>query len=402
MVHDKVGHLGIFVSSSIAKKEHAEVTSTVETIEAFPPGLYEMTIDEVTGEGVHAHFTVRLHERTFADILAYDDGRADERDFPAVQRFSEFATEFYEIFQRPLVQPLVTKQSAEILRKMHPGRVSRAIFGDANPFMKGVPEQAAKALAERKPTDPAKPVPVHGESGRLQRRIGARPLAGLARHALRSDIHIYGAPLNVRFGEPYAFRRVLPDPKKLQFLPQVQAVLQSIGRGGFEEAVIRMLILLAEAQAAIGRERLEVSAEVLGHDEPFASLAPEKRAALIQEQSIIVEFAPELAVKTLPDLLPEPEDRKRAVELVRFIAGPVEKMGPKTQQMLESFHRILGLPPLALPAPTKDPLKTSAAAAPDDLVQVVTDAAPAVEAPKPWDAFGAVKPKGKVKTKEPT
>ena len=82
-----------------------------------------------------------------------------------------------------------------------------------------------------------------------------------------------------------------------------------------------------QAQAAIGRDRLEVSAEVLSRDEPFASLPPERRTALIQEQSIIVEFAPELAVKTLPDLLPKPEDRKRAVELVRFIAGPVEKMG---------------------------------------------------------------------------
>ena len=70
--------------------------------------------------------------------------------------------------------------------------------------------------------------------------------------------------------------------------------------------------------------------------------------------------------------------------------------------MLESFHRILGLPPLALPTLMKDLLRTSTAAAPDDLVQVVTDPAPVVEAPKPWDAFGATKPKGKVKTKKPT
>ena len=34
MVHDKVGHLGIFVSSSVAKKEHTEVTSTLKMIEA--------------------------------------------------------------------------------------------------------------------------------------------------------------------------------------------------------------------------------------------------------------------------------------------------------------------------------------------------------------------------------
>ena len=47
MIHEKVGHLGaILVSSSIAKKEHTEVTSTMKTIEALAPGLYEMTIDE--------------------------------------------------------------------------------------------------------------------------------------------------------------------------------------------------------------------------------------------------------------------------------------------------------------------------------------------------------------------
>ena len=390
MVHDKVGHLGIFVSSSIAKKEHAEVTSTVEAIEALPPGLYEMTIDNVSGEGVHAHFTVSLHERTFADILAYDDGRDDERDFAAVERFSKFATEFYDIFQRPLVQPLVTQQSAEFLRKLHPSRVSRAMFGDVNPFMNGVPGQAAKALAERKPADSANPF-------LFMEKVAASSIEfGLDiwrdwRDAFyeMAFLNIYGAPVNVRFGEPYAFKRTLPDPKTLRFLPQVQTVLLGAGRGGFEEAVIRMLILLAEAQAAIGRDRLEVSAEVLSHDEPFASLPPERRTALIQEQSIIVEFEPELAVKTLPDLLPKPEDRKRAVELVRFIAGRIAEMEPKTIQALETFHRILRLPPLALTAPTKDPLKTSTAAASDDLVQVVTDAtAPAAEAPKSEAVFG--------------
>src|SRR5208282_4683602 len=59
-----------------------------------------------------------------------------------------------------------------------------------------------------------------------------------------------------------------------------------------------------------------------------------------------------------------------------FISGGIEEMGPKAVQTLESFHRILRLPPLGLPAPTKDPLKTSTAAAPDDPVQVVTDAPP--------------------------
>jgi pimeloyl-ACP methyl ester carboxylesterase len=399
MVHEKVGHLGIFVSSSVARKEHAEVTSTVETIEGLVPGLYEMRIDEVIGEGIHAQFTVSFHERTFADLLAVDDGRADEQYFAAVQRFSELTTEFYEIFLRPLIQPLVTEQSAEILRKLNPGRVSRGVFGQANPLMKGVPEQAAKTLAERKPADPANPFLFVEKAVASSVEFGLDVLRDWRDTFYEAAfLNIYGAPLIRRFGEPLAFQRTQPDPKKLRFLPQVQAILLGVGRGGFEEAVIRMLILLAEAQAEIGLDRLEVSAEVLSQDEPFASLAPERRTALIQEQSIIVEFEPELAVKTLPDLLPKPEDRKRAVELVRFIAGPVVKMEPKTIQTLETFHTILGLQPLALAPPTKDPLKISTVvAALDDVVKVVTDAAPGVEAPKSEAALGAVKGKAKMK-----
>ena len=158
MVHDKVGHLGIFVSSSIAKKEHTEVGSTMKTIEALAPGLYEMTIDEQIGEGVDAHFTVSFHERKLTDILAIDNNdRSDERDFAAVERFSELNTELYEIWARSLVQSWITPQVAELLRKTHPGRVGRAMFGDANPFMKSVRDQAARALAERQPADKNNP-----------------------------------------------------------------------------------------------------------------------------------------------------------------------------------------------------------------------------------------------------
>ena len=77
-------------------------------------------------------------------------------------------------------------------------------------------------------------------------------------------------------------------------------------------------------------------------------------------------------------------------------------MGPKAIQALDTLRRVLDLPSLALPAPTKDPLKASTAAAPDDLGQLATAEAPAVEEPMSRAAFGAVKPKGKAKTMEPT
>ncbi len=174
----------------------------------------------------------------------------------------------------------------------------------------------------------------------------------------------------------------------------MQQILLGVDRGGFEEAVIRMLILMAELCGTVRRDRLERSAKVLGHDEPFASLGAEKRAALIHEQSVIAEFEPDLAIKTLPDLLPDMEERKRAIGVIEFIAGAVEEMEPSTIQLVQRFHSVLGLPGLALPAPTQDPLKVSATAAKDDLSDVMTTIAPAVEAPKVGDALEAVKPKG--------
>jgi len=173
-------------------------------------------------------------------------------------------------------------------------------------------------------------------------------------------VGVYGSPAMIRFGEPFAFERTRKDPKKLRFLPEVQAILRGVDRGGFEEAVIRMLILLAESRATVRRDRLERSAKVLSHDEPFASLGPERRTALIHEQSVIVEFEPDLAVKTLPDLLPDKAERQKAIEVVEYIAGAVDEMEPKTIQMVERFRAALGLPGLALPAPTKDPLPEDA------------------------------------------
>ncbi|HVM79079.1 MAG TPA: DUF3141 domain-containing protein, partial [Stellaceae bacterium] len=404
MVHDKVGHLGIFVSSSIAKKEHAEVTSTMKTIEALSPGLYEMTIDEQIGEGVNARFTVSFHERTMSDILAIDNNdRSDERDFAAVQRFSELGTELYEIWARPLVQSWVTPQVAEALKKLHPGRVSRAVCGDANPLMKGMSEQAQKAAAERQPADPSNPF-LSAERLWADSIVNTLDAFRDVRDAMYelTFLGIYSSPVMLRLGEKFAFERTRKDPKMLRYLPEVQAVLLNVDRGTFEEAVIRMLILMAESRATVRRDRLERSAKVLGHDEPFASLGPEKRAGLIHEQALIVHFEPERAIETLPDLLPEMADRQRAIEVVEYIAGAVEEMEPATIQLVQRFHAVLGLPGLALPPPRRDPLKGNATVR-DDLSEPAPLAAVASLEPAAVAQTAAepATPKGRGKPREP-
>ncbi len=45
-VHQKIGHLGIFVSGKVAQKEHKEFIEHIDNMDYLPPGLYELVIEE--------------------------------------------------------------------------------------------------------------------------------------------------------------------------------------------------------------------------------------------------------------------------------------------------------------------------------------------------------------------
>ena len=121
------------------------------------------------------------------------------------------------------------------------------MFGDPNPLMKGVAEQAQKAAAERQPADPDNPFLFAEKlwASSVENTFDAIRDFRDAMYEM-TFLGIYSSPAMLRLGEKFAFERTLKDPKLLRFLPEVQAVLLNVDRGGFEEAVIRMLILMAE------------------------------------------------------------------------------------------------------------------------------------------------------------
>ena len=354
MVHEKVGHLGIFVSSSVARKEHTEMTSTLETIEALAPGLYEMRIDEAEGEGVDTRFLVSFHERTLEDIIAIDDGhRREEEGFAAVDRMSQLAAEVYDLAWRPLVQALVTAQTAAGLRALHPLRVQRTSLSDRNPFMAPISILARKASEDRAPVEPDHPLKQMERlwSDAIEQSFDMMRDLRDAWYET-AFLGIYLSPYSSYVGRFHNFERTRKDPNELRFLPDVQAHLLNIDRGGYAEATIRMLIVLAEARGSVRRDRLERSLRMLTHDEPFVSLGAEKRAALIHEQTVIVEFERERAIDALPRLIPGEEDRRRCIAAVEQIAGPIDEMEPHTIHAIQTFRRLFGLPAIeAAPIP---------------------------------------------------
>jgi hypothetical protein len=153
------------------------------------------------------------------------------------------------------------------------------MFSDKNPFMQGVAAAAQMVQQQRQPVSATNPF-VAWEKWWAGAILQGFDLARDLRDTFYETafLSLYGSPVMNRLAESHTFQRTRKDPKELRYLPEVQAILLGLARGGFEEAVIRMLILLAESRGSVRRDRLERSAKVLTKDEPFASLGPDRRA----------------------------------------------------------------------------------------------------------------------------
>ncbi|MAY47899.1 MAG: alpha/beta hydrolase [Rhodobacteraceae bacterium] len=363
MVHEEVGHLGIFVSSRIARKEHTEVTSTMKTIEALAPGLYEMKIDAVEGQGQEKSFVVSFHERTFDDIRDIDDGRADERPFAAVERMSELQAELYDIAVRPWVNTFVTPESAKTLRRFHPLRFQRELMSGANPFMKMMSSFAPGVKERRQKAEPDNPF-VQLEHIWFELIGQVIDMGRDVRDAAYEEAFytLWAPPLAQHFGASRYQQRTLKSAEELRCLPEVQSALRKIARGGFVEAVIRMMVLMAESRHEVRRDRLERSARVLTQDDPFRSLSAEARAEIIHEQTLVATFEPDRAIETLAELLVEETERKLAVEVVTFVAGPIDEMAPHTLKLVQTFRQALSVDG-PVENVTEDPIASGASGA---------------------------------------
>ena len=151
LIHEDVGHLGIFVSSKVAQKEHSQMTSTVKAIEALPPGLYEMVIEDAVGHGAEKSFAVSFARRSFEDVAALGGARRDEPAFAAVARASEAMLEVYDTFISPVVQQMVSSDAAKFVRDTSPMRTTRRTFASSSPAMAALPNLAEKTKENPSP-----------------------------------------------------------------------------------------------------------------------------------------------------------------------------------------------------------------------------------------------------------
>jgi hypothetical protein len=148
ILNSHVGHLGLFVSASVAKLEHRAILDSLTDVAALPPGLYEMKIDNPSGDPDcrKGEYKVRFKERQIEDIRFPVDRSAFER----VRKLSEQLDGVYSATLSKWVQFLTNPYTATVMEWLHPMRVNRLMFGSSfNPVMPAVASLAPGIRSDR-------------------------------------------------------------------------------------------------------------------------------------------------------------------------------------------------------------------------------------------------------------
>jgi hypothetical protein len=351
LMHEDVGHLGIFVSGKVAKKEHAQIVSVLKSIEALPPGLYAMKIVEAKG-GYDVSFEERRLEDIAAKLNRFD--RNDEKPFEAVAAISDFNQRAYELFLQPIVQAASGEYAGKLLRQFHPLRAQRWALSDLNPWLAWVAPSADMVRAKRAPAAPDNAVK------KVEKTASTAISASLDYYRAMRDATSEAA-FFLTYGN--VFSLYVADKRDAKVdgvaeprdLPFVQEALASMGEGGYPEALARVACLLARKGEPMLLSKLRMKQELM---RDYKALLPDMPAdqwrRVRGEQEIIVRYAPDEALAALPKLLQRSEDRARLVTLVRAVLNDerVQRAKPSAEQleMIEHIGATLDVVPRAAAA----------------------------------------------------
>lgn len=338
LMHKSVGHLGIFVSGAVAKREHTQIVDLIEYIEHLPPGLYGMQVEEHKTDG-GIRYDVMLTERRVEDLqILQKYGRKDEMPFKAVEATSETLASAYETFVHPAVSAMVTPTGAAVRRATHPQRAQRWAVSDLNPFLWPLKGMADMVRANRAPRDN------DGPAAEMERWTAAMTSASLDFYRDLRDAAVentffrtYG-PASI--GMAADERAAVPEePIDVRNTPLVKEALSHIEEGDRTKAIVRAALLLMKA--GTGRRRLSAmkrARELVGKDIGLLDMSAEDAREIIREQSYIVDFEPVKALVALPKLLRTSADRRMLLDLLDRLEGQIEANAKQITLLGEIRH----------------------------------------------------------------
>jgi hypothetical protein len=300
-----------------------------------------MKIKDVAGSNGKSKYEVTIEERRLEDLKrANKIERRDERAFEVVAEMSAFNEKAYSLFARPIVRSIVSEQAAELSRSFHPLRFQRWAFSDLNPWLWPLPATAAAIKQHRCTAPPENPY------RRLEKAASNMIIAGFdlfrdVRDAMLELLffQIYGP--SAIFGAVEQTQAVaaaeVADPREL---PIVKDALTAIGTGGYPEAIALIGALVGRGAGRIPSARLELVDRLVRSDDRLSKLSKDDLRRIKAEQAVVAELEPERGLKSLPTLLANAKDRRRALQVLDEAVAAVEP-SPEQETIVERIRDVL-------------------------------------------------------------
>jgi hypothetical protein len=367
-VHETVGHLGIFVSGGIAKKEHQEFASNIDLIDVLPPGLYEAvmtpkTADAANHEGIVGDWIVRFEPRTLDDVRDIVQPDPDnERRFATVRRVSEINLGLYRSLLQPFVRASVNEQTASFMKKLSFAELPFEMFSERNPLMQQVAKLAEQVREQRQPVAPDNPFVA------WQAKLSEGIIAALDGYRDKRDsamekafLAIYSSPvLQAMVGlgasdEPVRQKPGLA-PERMALIEQRIAELKArIAEGGPRAAAIRALVYIGMAGSGADERMFNALRQIRAENEGLTLQAFKQT---VREQYFNLQLDPEAALAAIPKMLSG--DRAQRTHLLEALHRTVKATGEVTGERakrLAQIEKLFGSSSLPTAAPRKAALK---------------------------------------------
>jgi hypothetical protein len=338
VLHEHIGHLGIFVGGEIARKEHDQIVGSMDAIAALPPGLYEMRVERKDGRNVErwdelepGSYTVEFDRRTMDDLRELNpEGRDEEQIFSTVAQLSEINSAIYKTWVRPVLKPIASRLLADGLTHAHPLRWQRQWLSDVLPGATVLEQWAERIRADRHALP--KQHPAHLFDAEISRLIES----GLDLYRDLRDQAVVGWT-RLAFGPLGLGAFLLPKPSDAARAAERAAgdlarhrheVMPHLAEGGFARAVCRIVLAGMQEQGGFERRSLRL-AQLLTHLAPHAGEAAAADstdstdatdwAELVREEARVLAVAPLDALNAVIEMLPTPDLRERALAVAAAV-----------------------------------------------------------------------------------
>ncbi len=351
-VHETVGHLGIFVSGGIAKKEHQEFASNIDLIDCLPPGLYEAVIQKKTSGADHVELVTgdyisRFERRTLEDIRALGGNTIeDERCFAAVARLSEAIHGLYRTLAQPSVRSMTTEQSAEWLRRTHPLRLGYELLSDRNPAVKPLAAVAERVQKNRQPVA-ADNMFLEWEKMFSDWMTTSLDAFRGWRDMLMEQMFfgVYGQPwlqalLGLRTSDDPPRHHPGRESDHAAFVERrIEELRAKMDKGGPREAALRALIYVGMPEKGTDEREFEMLRRIRAEHGAGKSLTEFKQD--LREQYYMLRIDESRAIELIPKLLKGHQDEGlKLLEYIRRIVYADGSLGEEGQRRLAEVERL--------------------------------------------------------------